>query len=169
MNNGKLAIFGLPVALILAAAIASSCTPVQHPGPKAETSAIITECVIGIMRHESRHRITAGEELGPTNESSEINRVIAGWFQGDTRVSNYVRFSSNSPLLLVDGWGTPLNFVQRSRVDSRYSTGLLAITNSVLVWSSGANLSNEYGNGDDVIFDTNGTIRAQTLGTVGNQ
>jgi hypothetical protein len=150
---------------------ASLLIPVQHPGPKAITSAIITECVIGIMRHELTHGSSAAQELGATNDSFEINRVVAGWLQADTSVSNWVRFSSNSPMVLVDGWGTPLNFVQKSHEDNRYSAALIAITNSLIVWSSGANRSNEFGGGDDIVFDTNGAIRAQTsgFGTQSNQ
>lgn len=163
MNRSAVTV-GALAGLILVAIIASSLIPVQHPGPKSVTRAIITECVIGIMRHELAHGTTAGEELASTNESSAINQVVSGWIRGDTWVSNCLRFSSNSPLLLVDAWGNPLNFVQRSHVDNRYSAALLAITNSVLVWSSGANLSNEYGGGDDIIFDTNGTIDARSLG-----
>jgi len=165
--NKRLAIVAALAAFLLVAIIGSLLVPIQHPGPKSVTSAIIAECVIGIMRHELAHGITAAEELGSTNESSAINEVVAGWLRGDAWVSNSLRFSSNSPPLLVDGWGKPLNFVQRSHADDRYSAALLAMTNSVLIWSCGSNLSNEYGRGDDIMFDTNATIRAQTLGLGG--
>lgn len=58
--------------------------------------------------------------------------------------------------MLTDGWSNSLNLIWRGEATNGVlNRSLLAEDGPVLIWSSGANGSNEYGNGDD-LFITNG-------------
>lgn len=49
-----------------------------------------------------------------------------------------------------DGWGRAYNIAWRTSFNNTNSVMLEANTNSLLIWSSGQNGINEFGNGDDI-------------------
>ncbi|HEY3854821.1 MAG TPA: hypothetical protein VGO67_10545 [Verrucomicrobiae bacterium] len=61
---------------------------------------------------------------------------------------------------LSDAWGRPLNFLWSDHArDAHVCDSLIRKNLPILIWSSGANGSNELGQGDDVIADgSNGGV-----------
>ena len=120
------------------------------PGPIPVTKFILTQCSAGIRRLESASGQSLKNQLGSITNGVDINHYVAGKLSADTMSSNFLRFSSTGPLLIVDGWGEPLNFAVRASYPDMITPRILWGTNEVAIWSSGPNRSNEFGRGDDV-------------------
>lgn len=58
----------------------------------------------------------------------------------------------------IDAWGNQYNVEWRTNIVSIVSPMLLKNENELLIWSSGANGINEYGNGDDIYEGEDWTI-----------
>lgn len=122
-----------------------------NPRPTPVTERILAECWIGMQRLDNDGVNALVRQISNMTNSMDINHLFAVKLSGDRSTSNSLRFSRTEPLLILDGWGDPLNFA----VNSNYSAGrilwLLRKTNSVAIWSSGPNGINDYGAGDDVV------------------
>jgi hypothetical protein len=66
----------------------------------------------------------------------------------------YIRIGASPSPQVLDGWGQPFHVVYRTNLvhQPKAPPTLLAKTNAVLVWSSGPNKTNEFGNGDDMFL-----------------
>ena len=78
---------------------------------------------------------------------------------------NVAKYGSMSPSylregILVDPWGTPYNVSGYSSLTESLSRkSQMQFECEVFIWSSGPNRSNEYGRGDDVLWDEPVSIR----------
>lgn len=143
--------------ILVSATVVSLIVRVPGPRPEAKTKATVELILFEIQRHEIATNGSFVPMLGPTTNSIQINRTVAAWIAVDSNVSGRVTLTPDG--IVVDAWGRPLNFKLRSNEDLKISRELLnelkeGDTNDVIVWSSGANGTNEYGSGDDV-FPTN--------------
>ena len=88
-----------------------------------------------------------------TQESDNLNQVFARLTDRDVG-----RYRGASPAYLqggklIDPWGTPYNISWFNDLDARSSArGKPQSQTELVVWSSGPNKTNEYGNGDDVVL-----------------
>jgi hypothetical protein len=66
----------------------------------------------------------------------------------------YLRTTEGVQPNVLDAWKQPLQMMARSNLLTvpNVSPALLLKTNEVIIWSSGPNGSNEFGNGDDVFL-----------------
>jgi hypothetical protein len=153
MNTIVRSICYIAAAIIVAATICFFILPEPGLRPIAKTKAIIELVVFEIKMHENLNKGSFFQLPSETTNSIQMNRVVGTWVAADTNVVGKVNLNPDG--LLVDTWGTPLNFELRSKQNLQISGELLkqAIegeTNGLLVWSSGPNRTNEYGSGDDV-------------------
>ena len=113
----------------------------------------IAYCFRGIAHLEAEKHKSIQDLLHHLQASLSINQFLAERLVFDTNVGSHLLFSTNKPPTILDAWGSALNFATRTDIDSRMSRKLLETTNSLFIWSSGPNKSNEFGNGDDVILE----------------
>ena|ERR1700744_1535893 len=110
----------------------------------------------------TRHAIEACEniELGIVPGNNHLSHAFGEALKDSKDYqSNYIKIAANNGPLVLDGWGNPLQIMTKDHLKNipNVSKTLMGKTNNILVWSSGPNGLNEWGNGDD-IFITNGEV-----------
>lgn len=111
----------------------------------------------------SRRAIQCGESVeskvlaGIVNGSLPTNLAVAFGIEA-TRLHPFgegaIKTTQGNQPTLLDGWKMPLHVMSRSNllILPGVSPLLLAKTNEVIIWSSGINGINEFGNGDDIFL-----------------
>jgi len=138
------------VALVLISVVVDVSTLRRYPAsPKSRTLAIINSVRFGITQMEVRQGIPIVELV---RHSTNLNETITLLLLRNEIIERKL-VSSNSFICVTDAWGTPLQVMFRNDLKNKANDFVLFRnnTNSVIIWSSGPNKTNEYGRGDDVL------------------
>mgnify|MGYP006969463314 CR=1 FL=1 len=111
----------------------------------------------------TRHAIEQCERI----EDEVISGINNGSLQPDSQSAwgvvvtqlhtfreGYIKVSEGAQPVVLDAWKQPLQMTAKSNLLALtdVSPRLLAKTNTIVIWSSGPNQSNEFGHGDDIVL-----------------
>ncbi|MCO5053107.1 MAG: hypothetical protein M9920_12480 [Verrucomicrobiae bacterium] len=139
------------MAVLLLSSILVSCSP-ETPAPKAVTISRLKNVQRAIQVLEEANRATIGQQLHGISGDTTLQRKWelllledAGRLQMEEK--------DIREFLCRDGYGNLLNVDFTTNVVAHgASPGLTSTACDVVVWSSGRNGTNEFGNGDDVVW-----------------
>jgi hypothetical protein len=149
--------------------VASVVVKSPSPSPSAKTRAIIYECYRGISVLEGESNRPMAEMLSTNIETMNLHQELLAAIKPipERQARHPLPLISNERELL-DAWGNPINVarVQQMRNKIRDIDQLLPVdpltSNSIVIWSNGANGSNNFGTCDDITFNANrDTINAR--------
>jgi hypothetical protein len=113
--------------------------------PVALTRHAIAEC--------ERVENEVASEINSGNSPADLKTAFGSMVKRTKAFSEgYIRISDGNQPVVLDAWKRPLQIMTKSNLLTlpNVSSTLLSKTNQMLIWSIGANGSNEFGNGDDV-------------------
>jgi hypothetical protein len=141
------AILGLVILALVLITLASEIFWARGINPVALTRHAVEQC----ERVESK--VLSGINNGtlPTDLKVAFGSMVK---QSETFAEGYIKMSEDERPTILDAWKRPLQMMVRSNLLTlpNISPTLLSKTNAVIIWSSGPNGRNEFGNGDDVFL-----------------
>jgi hypothetical protein len=130
----------------------TSCAPPYTPAPKAGTIARLKNVHRAIQVLEEANRATIGEQLRGIPGDATLQRKWELLLLDDAGTLE-MEAKDIREFLCCDGYGNLFNVDFTTNVVAhRASPGLTNTACDVVVWSSGRNGTNEFGNGDDVVW-----------------
>jgi len=91
--------------------------------------------------------------LNETNRSCDLSITIGKFISDKLAADSRLTCSFIVNSRLIDTWNRPVNICWRTNMPAETSSELLKSTDmDVIIWSSGENGVNEYGNGDDIFY-----------------
>jgi hypothetical protein len=147
---GVLVILGISMPFILPKIMP---TPVAVRNAQAE--GVIAECYDGIEMLEVKRKMPLRLILAANSaQTGDLNQQITReLYNAKVIGADWDRIDTNT-MHIIDYWGRPLCFSWPDDIGGKGP--LTKLTNTavrIIVWSLGANGTNEYGNGDDVVVD----------------
>jgi hypothetical protein len=154
--KGVLVVLAVAMVLLVATLVVFETTrPTPVAVKNAQTQSLIQECYYGIETLEAQHKLPLRRILADTQvQDGDLNqRVTRELCEARVVSSSWDRIDTNS-MHIIDYWGTPLLFYWPEDLSGKGASAKLTNYGAIIsVWSAGANGTNEYGNGDDVVLD----------------
>lgn len=120
--------------------------------PEVTTQAIIRQTYHGLSILMQDEGLSFEAATNLETQSASVNATITAQLRSiDLLPKPFGAKAARATL--NDAWDQPLNLLLVKHLISTASNSpLLSITNPLAIWSNGPNKSNEWGNGDDVVF-----------------
>lgn len=138
-------------AVLILGGILVSCSP-ETPAPKAATVSRLKHVYSVIQALEEANHATIGEQLRGISGDAPLQRKWELLLLDDAGRLE-MEAKDIREFLCRDGYGNLFNVDFRTNVVAHGAVPALTKTAyDVVVWSSGRNGTNEFGNGDDVVW-----------------
>ena len=132
--------------------IVVSCAPPVTPAPKVQTTLRLKHVYYAMRVLEAENRLPIGEQLRQVSEGTTLEEKWA-FLLIDSVGSPEMKPKYIKEQLCRDGYGNLFNVNFKANLTAGGASSVLKQTSfDVVVWSSGRNGINEFGNGDDVVL-----------------
>jgi hypothetical protein len=139
--------------IILLFLLLSSCREPEKQAPRAVTRGRLAVIYRAIRDIENDRHERIDLQLEKTHGSNDLSGKLLKLLEREIQASNMTASNATKEFKL-DGFGNPFNMELRKNLSSKkISTSLSSSNFELLVWSSGPNGINEFGFGDDVVYE----------------